>query len=528
MIKILLVDDDQIVRRGLREHIDWEALGAHVCGEAINGEEALDLIREYKPHIIISDIKMPYKNGLEMITEAKEVDPECSVIFISGHDEFAYVQKALKLGAFDYILKPIDPLYLQERLKDIIISIQTRKKEQSAMEISHKAQLRQFLQALILGNESPQQIRQNPLSDSEELINHHFYILSLQIDLFYQMAGDVSIDNDVDLHRRAFYHFIDVFDAASVYRISESLSSYEICLSANSLGELKEQLQMGIAAIQKKTKALDFTVTIGVSNPASSLRELHQCFHDAQDALELKFMKGGNAVYHARDYQIYRNAYGGDEYLPDTNLLMQAMKGGTIAELEVQFQVIRENLLKSKDPKRTLHWLSADVLHQIIFILGERGFSIDEVFDNPLSEWEKLGKSQTVEIFSERFIYQLTRITNYIALRRDYHASQILDQAIGYVKLHFQDKTLSLDDVASSAGMSPCYFSVIFKQQTGKTFSLYLTDLRINKAKDLILYTDDRSYEIGPKVGYDNASYFSTVFKKSTGMSPTEYKKRFS
>lgn len=145
MIKILLADDEPIIKRGLREHIDWGALGAKICAEATDGKEALEMIREFKPHIIISDIKMPNKNGLEMMQEAKQICPLCSVIFISGHDEFSYVQKALKLGALDYILKPIDPVYLQERLKEIIESIQTRQEEQSALQISKKAQLRQFL-----------------------------------------------------------------------------------------------------------------------------------------------------------------------------------------------------------------------------------------------------------------------------------------------------------------------------------------------------------------------------------------------
>ncbi|MFA5602911.1 MAG: response regulator [Bacilli bacterium] len=528
MIKILLADDEPIIKRGLREHIDWGALGAKICAEATDGKEALEMIREFKPHIIISDIKMPNKNGLEMMQEAKQICPLCSVIFISGHDEFSYVQKALKLGALDYILKPIDPVYLQERLKEIIESIQTRQEEQSALQISKKAQLRQFLQGIILGNESPVQIQQNPLSRSEEIFQRWFYILSFQIDLYYHIAGE-RFEQDMDLHRRAFYHLADVFDAKSVYRISESLSSYEICLSGSSKRELKEKLQRGIQLIQGKTETLGFTVTIGVSNPVSSLNDLHVCFHDAQDALELKFMKGGNAIYHTKDYEVYRSSSsGGGQYLPDTEPLMQAMKAGNIADVRREFLVIKENLLSSEDPKRTFHWLSADVLHQIIQILSERGFSIDEVFDNPLSEWEQLGKNQTVTGFSKQFIERLIRITEYIALRRDYHASQILDQAIGYVKKNYQDSSLSLDDVSTSAGMSRCYFAVIFKQQTGKTFNRYLTDLRINKAKDLILYTDERSYEIGLKVGYDNASYFSTVFKKTTGMSPTEYKKRFS
>lgn len=527
MIKILLADDEHIIKRGIREHIDWKALGAVVCAEASDGNEALQMVKEHHPHIIISDIKMPYVNGLEMMKEVKKICPDCSIIFISGHDEFSYVQKALTLGALDYILKPIDPLYLQERLKEIIESIHTRKEEQTALLFSKRAKMRQFLQSIIMGNESPLQIRKNQLSMSEEVRQKWFYIVSLQMDLYYHIA-EKHIEQNIDVCRRNFYHLIDVFDPSIVFRISESLSSYEICLIGGTLKELKEQLQQGLQGIQEKTKTLGFTVTIGVSNAVTSLKELHGALIDAQNTLELKFIKGGNAIYHAKDYEVYRSTFGGEQYLPDTTLLMQALKEGNIEALKEQFETIKENLLNCEEPKRSLHWLSSDVLHQIIHILSERELSIDEVFDNPINQWAELGKIQTVQDFSERFIDQLKSVTMYIAKRRDYHASQILDQAIGYINKNFSVNSLSLEEVSLSAGMSPCYFSVIFKQQTGKTFNRYLTDVRINTAKDLILYTDEKSYEIGPKVGYDNASYFSTVFKKTTGMSPTEYKKRFS
>lgn len=526
MIKILLADDEHIIKKGIREHIDWEALGAVVCAEASDGKEALRMVQEHQPHIIISDIKMPYVNGLEMIEEVKKICINCSVIFISGHDEFSYVQKALTLGALDYILKPIDPLYLQERLKEIIKSIHTRNKEQSALEHSKKAQMRQFLQSITLGNESPLQIRKNLLSMSEEVKHKWFYILSLQIDLYYHIAGK-HVEQNADIIRREFYHLVDVFDSSSVYRISESLSSYEICLICDSQSELKEKLQQGLQSIHQITKKFGFSVTIGVSNPLTSLKELHRALIDAQNALELKFIKGGDAIYHAKDYEVYRSTFHGEQYLPDTTLLMQALKEGNVDALKEQFEHIIENILTNKEPKRALHYLSAEVLHHIIEILKKRDLSIDEVFDNPINQWAELGKIQTVQDFSERFIEQLISVSMYIAKRRDYHASQILDQAIGYIKEKYCENSLSLEEVAKSAGMSPCYFAVIFKQQTGKTFNRYLTDVRINIAKDLILYTDEKSYEIGPKVGYDNASYFSTVFKKTTGMSPSEYKKRF-
>lgn len=527
MIKLLLADDEQIIRKGIRDAIDWETLDVELCAEAMDGSEALELIRYHQPEIVISDIKMPYKTGIDMMKEAKELFPDISFLFISGYDEFSYAQKALKLGAADYILKPIDPEYLNERIKEVIQVIKSKQHQQHTLASTEAIKIRQYLQNIILQREPSLIIRKNPLNMHANLINRKFCVLSLQFDQFFHLAGE-NHEKEISSQRREFFQLIKLFKGVEIYRISESVTSYEICLAAKSETNLEETINKGLFEIYCTTKNLYFSVTIGVGSIISGLSDLTRSYDEAQEALELKFIKGGNCAYFAKDYQEYRKAIEAGNAIPDSSTFIQAVREGDLQRLTSSFLPLKECILKSEQPKRAFHWFSTDILLQVIRILTERGYSIEEIIDDPLTQWETLENCQTINSFSELFLELLCKITTYIAKRRDFHASQILDQAITYVKEHFCESSLNLEAVAGSAGMSPCYFSVIFKQQTGKTFIRFLTDLRIEKAKDLILFTDAKSYEIGPTVGYENPSYFSTVFKKTTGMNPSEYKKRFS
>jgi two-component system response regulator YesN len=212
----------------------------------------------------------------------------------------------------------------------------------------------------------------------------------------------------------------------------------------------------------------------------------------------------------------------------DAEALLKAVQEGQACIIPHLIEKLSSDIADKKDSRTLLNWLASDILLQLMKILSQREMSMEEILENPLQEWEIITRSSTAESFLKNLQQVLTSLAEAIHIRSDYHSSQILNQAITYIKENFTEKTLSLDEVAARACMSSCYFAVIFKQESGRTFNRFLTDLRINKAKDLILYTDLKSYEIGPKVGYDNPSYFSTVFKKATGMSPSEYRKTYS
>lgn len=529
MLKVILVDDEAIIKQGLKDQINWSGLGYIVSGEAADGREALELIRSDPPDLVISDIQMPFKAGLDLMEEARKEYPRIQFLFISGHDEFDYVQKALKLGATDYILKPIDPVYLESRLTDIAESMQDADRNAAAVELSRRAEIRQLLQTAVFNHPLDDAVLNKEATRIGFDSNFSFFqIVSFQIDDYFQHAGEDS-DEEIESLHRGFYDIARDFAGKQIYQITENIREYDVCLvadSQNGIDNLVESL-LGDLAETKETR--DFTVTIGIGNAVGRLANLRDCFGQAREARELKFLKGGDAVYtFAQVLEIRDKSESADVLARIIDDIASGIQNGAPDTIEVEIKNLSSGLGAITDPRGGLSWISSQILLRATRTLEELGYSMEEVIDDPLREWAELNKLPTADLVLEGLETLLVSIARYIARRRDTRSSQILDQALNYIKEHFADNRMSLDSAAAEACMSPCYFSVLFKQETGENFQRYLANLRIAKAKDLILYTDKKSYEIAPEVGYENASYFSTMFKKATGMSPSEYRKQFS
>ncbi|MDC7233531.1 MAG: response regulator, partial [Spirochaetales bacterium] len=233
MLKVLLVDDEEIIKSGLRNEVNWESAGCLVAGEASDGQEALDLIRQDPPDVVISDIRMPFKDGLDLMEEARALYPDLFFLFISGHDEFSYVQRALKMGASDYLLKPIDTVYLEQSLSKIAGELGSRSRNRAAGEISRRAEVRSFLQKIIFtGLQDEAALREEAVQLDPELPDKTFQILSFQIDHYYSYGG-LEDDQDQENIRKAFYELIRNFDPDHSALLTESLREFDLCLMSD-------------------------------------------------------------------------------------------------------------------------------------------------------------------------------------------------------------------------------------------------------------------------------------------------------
>lgn len=528
MMKIVLVDDEQIIKSGLRKEVDWDAVNCRIVGEASDGQEALELIRRERPDAVISDIRMPFMDGLTLMEKAREEQPDLYFLFISGHDEFSYVQKALKLGASDYILKPIDPVYLEDKLKSLVLESGKRDRRDAAEKAKHSEDIRRFLQDVVFGERKDEALLRTEARElGESLTDKCYTMLSFQVDDYYSYGGGED-ERGRELILNSFKDLVRLFPSSHRFLLTESPREFDLCLIAEDGESLKALVQEGLDRVAGETAGLSWSVSIGVGDVVLHLERLRRSFREARKALELRFIKGKSRIFSYEEYRSFSGQVREGIELGSTESLMKAVAEGDRDAVPGLLKILEKDALGMEDPKSALHWLASGIMLELNRIMEERELSMEEVLDDPLKEWSLLGQQPTAALFMEKLQEQLLAITSYIHMRRDYYSSQILDQTLSYIKENFISGTLSLEEAAAVACMSPCYFAVIFKQETGRTFNRYLTDLRINKAKDLILYTDLKSYEIGPKVGYDNPSYFSTVFKKNTGMSPSEYRKSYS
>lgn len=369
MIKLVIADDERLIREGIRYSIDWNRLGIEITGEAATGREALEMIEKHQPQLLFTDIRMPGLNGLELIKQANQAKKNIKTIILSGYNDFSYAQDAIKLGVKDFLLKPLDDQELYITIKRVIEEINEEQMEGLEKE---KRKIDEFVKGL--SNEIP-----------------------------------LSLENLMKQYSR---YFIVVWESAG--------------------GMAPENILIGNG---------------------------------------------------------FQNVYGQNEKNFGYLIGFEEQEAGSIEAIHQQF-------IKSS------------------FIGGASDYSSDFSVISKLYDQAQLAKDHYKSLGQEGCL-KFSELAGNIDLT----------DIIQYITHHYH-KALTLHELASSIYISDSYFSRIFKEKTGKKFIDYLTEIRIDKAKQLLEYTDLKTNEVSSSVGYPNARYFSQIFKKYTGFVPSEFKKK--
>ncbi|MCR4658140.1 MAG: response regulator [Lachnospiraceae bacterium] len=403
MVKLFLVEDEIVMREGIKRRIDWESEGIEFVGEASDGELAYPLILEKRPDIVITDIKMPFMDGLKLSELIRKDLPDTKIIILSGYDEFSYAKEAIKLGVTEYLLKPITPQALIESIKGVIEKIDKEKEEKRRLsgQGGENEYEKKEMEALELFSELAKHILEKPEKENRG------------------MPEDEDKDGDNG--------YVDVSGAEGVS--GKELENFLRTGSADKAEELIDSIFNAIG--DQNSKSLIFLNYITMDMYFTMMR----------------FLK-----------EIGESAAPINESLGDIN------------------DIIR-NMTKAPDAKA---YLTA-CLRQVI-----------DLRDNGSAK--KYGK--------------------------------ILRDAVNYIDEHYSDEDISLNTLADYTNVSPNHFSSIFSQEMGITFIEYLINKRMEKAKELLMTTDKKSFEIAYAVGYKDPHYFSYTFKKTTGMTTKEYRTR--
>ena len=529
MLKVLLVDDEEISRNKLERIIVSQQLDVEIIGMAEDGEMALEEIKKTVPDLVITDIRMPFMDGLELMKQTKNIFPEVYFIFISGHDEFKYAQQALKLGAHDYILKPIEPKYLAEKITAIMGEQDTEKRKREKVTESTGVLKRQFINDLLY-NKLPEDTVAGRAGDLGIDPDRFCSVVVVQIDDYYAVTQDM----DKSRHRELLRTFFDLVDEKEsregvLYKYTGNMWELILFIAARS--------ENGAVALQKDTLnhlrkkirlAGTYTVSAGIGTIQPSLEALSNAFFQALEALNYKFIAGENRDFYFE--QVAAAAENRDEAITlqfDIDALSAQIDLCNKYDVRELLSNLRKELLK--DPAISIHYVQmtvTDIYLSSIRTLAKVGGSIDEVFSDGVDVYRNMMTRETAEKLLIEIEDVLFRIMDYIQLKREGKYDHIIVRAKNFIGKNYARSTLSLDEVANASNMSPCYFAVIFKQEVGKTLIEYLTALRMEKAKELLSISAMKSYEISYEVGYENPTYFSSLFKKNFGMSPTEYRKQ--
>jgi len=522
--KIFLVEDEITVREGMRNTIDWQAAGFEFCGEAPDGEIALPRIEQAKPDVLITDIKMPFMDGLQLSKIVREHMPWVKIIIISGHDEFEYAQTALKVGVTEYLLKPVGSADIIDVLKRVAVSLEQEKSERenlkqlkSQVECNLLLRREQLLLRLVMGcipsGDAIEQGQQLGLN----LVAQHYLVLLIRIE-----SCDDGKPYDYDEYQRVEGMVSDLAgNNPDILLTKKDMDELVLILKGDDKEQLWQEGQFWAQLIhQERASDAACRLIIEMGSPQERLSDIHSSF--AQALAKAKNPSRSSLPINPWDSQ---------EQIELQKLDHEALENYLkFGDLEAFDDFFENNLSLICEPASqsalVMHYLFLDVFLTITQFVSDLSAGT-EPGTPEIQEIEEILQRGTT---SEQIRAELKQMISSALVFRDnqanYQRTMTIQRAKAYVDAHFDDPDLQMSHVARKFNLSPNHFSTVFSQQIGEPFRDYLTNLRISRAKELLRTTDLTCAQVAYQSGYNDAHYFSTFFKKKTGFAPLQFRKR--
>lgn len=538
MLRTFLVEDEFVVRENIKKMVPWEQYGYELVGEAPDGEVALPMIRKLKPDLLITDIKMPFMDGLTLSKMVRKDFPGMKIVILSGYDDFNYAKQAIGIGVEDYLLKPITKNAFLERLTEIRNRWeqemgQREYYEQFRREIQEyeRNSSRDFFEALISGSMDTGEIYKKADQLGLDIVAEVYNILLFTMDAGRGVTGASEEYSEWEARKRERMESFFV-DNPYAMLFRNNAFSYGVLVKEqrSSPGENTEKCATFIRETLGSGCGHDWFLAVG--QPVERLSSMKLSYHAAAKAFSRRYLYDGNILYYEeleREEKIQKND---SRYLKkiDINVLNPAilerfLGSGLLDETEDfvrdYFQAIGHEAMESFVFR---NYVILNVRFSVLGFLKKLGCEAGDLENHDTEEvLEERARSM------ESAVKYAGEIIKKAVMLRDENSGNknrsILKSAVEYIDTHYMEETLSLNTAAQVANISANHFSALFSQNKGQTFIEYLTSLRMRHARELLRCTDKRSSEIAAEVGYKDAHYFSYLFKKTQGMTPSEYRK---
>lgn len=514
MYKVIVVEDDRIIRRGICQSIKWDEHGFIVAGEAGDGEVALGLIEKEQPQVVISDINMPFMDGLEMAKKIKEISPETRIIFLTGYEDFKYAQQAVKLKAYDYLLKPVDSDQLLHKVKDAAADWERETKKEKRIIESLPYLQQKFFQELMKGGEKWMDMEKE--------------LAELGVELEGPDYAAVLVHSSLGFHdeckRRMTEIISSLFSRGNYIVIDVDPKEYAILLSLEHendvrKGQLVQQLFDGC-------NALGHSVTITLGRTYPNLFELGKSLLESRLAMDLRHIMGTGKIFSFEDTASSKEETESRIKELESELENQ-IKLGIPEKVSETLNQLNKAILEKKSVPLTDLKIIALKFSTMLFFEVEKWKKEEIKSFNSSDVYQDIIKMETLSEMMEILNRLIQQWNDEMSKKEDKNHFSHVDQAIMYIKEHFHESTLTLKKVAEFIHVSTPYLSNLFKLEKGINFGDFLLELRMKKAMEELRKGDKKTYEVCEKVGYNNPQYFSICFKKFTGYTPAEYKKQF-
>ena len=535
LYRIMIVDDEEEIRLGIIKKIDWESNGFIVVGDAENGQDALEKAEKLQPDVIMTDIKMPFMDGLELGKKLVELMPSTKIIVFSGCDDFEYAHKAIKINVVEYVLKPINSAELIEVLVRLKEQLDREYNEKRNLETLYKHYIKslpvireQFLVGAIEGRINEEQWHEQMEELGIDFKYKHLTVGIIQADgtLSFEenlnsFSGQkesaltpISIKKIVDENMGKYCKFISFIYSGMVIVMGNFEKKEDILLFIKGINE--------VCKVYKRIMGL--TISAGIGYVYSNPSQIRFSYRTAQNALDYRFILGaGKAIYI-------------DDVEPDNSIQLQldekeerSMLNAIKISSEDEISEAIDSLFKKTEdlllPFNQYRIYLMEIMTSLLKLVQTYAFDIEEIFGENFNAYSYLESFNSIHEVKKWIIEKAIRINSYIKRERINSSMMLIEKAKQYIKENYSDYDVSVEKLCSKLHVSPTYFSTMFKKETGTSFVNYLTATRLEEAIKLLNTTDDKTYMIAEKVGYPEANYFSYVFKKQFGVSPSKYRK---
>lgn len=520
MYQVLIVDDEPIIRKSIMNLIDWGEYQMELAGEAYNGKDALDMIKEKDIDLVFTDIKMPVMDGLELMKQASALKSDLKFVVLSAYDEFEIVRLAYKLGAFDYLLKPeISEKRLDEVLTgylDLMIN-QTSHSQTGLNNMIEDATREKAWKEFIWGNPTINSRSVDFLKENGvDLDNNWFFILNIYIENYTKLLA-ADWEGDSELFKFAILNVVNEVKKDEVandvfFNMPDELA-FVFFSRKPEIPSCAYTIYENIRADLKRT--LNIVISGGLSSNPQKAAALKKAYHEAETARRASFYAGKRHLVVADTFSSFQAKEPFQEY-PYVQKLKEILSNMINGEQKLPYTslCIRSGSLDDIEPIKNLFQLYCHTIAEFISA-NELPCTEDIVYFQ-----DNLARTGTLLELNRWIVAALENLAN--AAQNGF---DIVAKAKKYIDGHYNER-ITLPSIAHAIGVSSNYLSSLFTKKLGQSYIDYLSDVRIKEAIRLIRTNEYKMYEIAAMVGYNNVEHFSRIFKKHTGKSPKQFIQR--
>ena len=520
LYRVLLVDDEEDIREGISRKMDWLGLGFSLVGEAANGQDALELAESLRPDVILTDIKMPFMDGLELCRILTDRLPAARFVVFSGFDAFEYAKQAIQMNVVEYILKPINADELSAVLRRLKDQLDRERAERRNVELLRSRYmenlpiLRELFYANLLdgriepGTERERAARLDIDLQGEEWAVGLAYIGSDRRDALSTLSVQKLLEESLTADRCRLTLYNDW--VAVIVSLTESFTIYDLIRVLDRVCTLAASY-------------LGLTLTVGVGAPCKELSGMARSAAEARTALEYRSMVGRGQVIYIGDLEP-----DGGQVLTfeeaDERTLTAAVRLGSEQEVRDAAAALAGKIREANPSAGQYNLFLMELVTHLMKMTRRSGVGVEEVFGTgfslPIQDSALPSLEELEDWCAERYL----RLRTLIRRRQTDSAGQTVEAAKEYIRQHYAESDLSVEKLCAYLHLSSTYFSTLFKRETGTSFTAYVTTVRMEAAAEAIRGTEEKTYLIAQRCGYEDPNYFSYVFKRHFGVTPTKYR----